>query len=115
MTSPSKLFLAAFAAAALVVGGAPAALAKGSAKPYEAIAGHYATVAQAQAIAAQAKAKGFRTVIQKNRPGHIEVEYGNGWSTPGPALALCKQVKAKGLPCKLGVEQHGVPQEWGHH
>ena len=31
----------------------------------------------------------------------------------GPAAALCLKVKAKGLPCTVGVEQHGVPKEWG--
>ena len=44
---------------------------------------------------------------------HIEVEYGNGWSTPGPAAALCAKVKARGLPCQVGQEYHGVPKEWG--
>ena len=101
-------------AAALVLGAAAApAVAKGPARPYEAIAGHYPTLAQAQAVANRAKAKGVRTVIQKNRPGHIEVEYGNGWSTPGPAAALCKKIKAKNLPCQVGQEYHGVPKEWG--
>jgi hypothetical protein len=84
------------------------------AHPYEAIAGHYATMQQADAVAAQAKAKGFRTVIQVNGPKRIEVEYGNDYATPAPALALCKQVTAKGLPCHLGQEMHGVPAAWKH-
>ena len=53
--------------------------------------------------------------LQPNRPGHIEVEYGNGWSTPGPAAALCAKVKARGLPCQVGQEYHGVPKEWSQH
>src|SRR2546422_483976 len=64
------------AALALVVAAAPALAAP--AHPYEAIAGHYATMKQANAVAAQAKAKGFRTVVQVNGPRKIEVEYGNG-------------------------------------
>jgi hypothetical protein len=113
--SNHKLLALAAATAGLVVGstGSPA-LAKSAARPYEAIAGHYPTMAQAQAVANRAKIKGVRTVIQKNRPGHIEVEYGNGWSTPGPAAALCKKIKAKGLPCQVGQEYHGVPKEWGN-
>ena len=109
----SKLLPAVALAAGLVftLPAAPA-FAKGVARPYEAIAGHYPTLAQAQAVANRAKAKGVRTVIQKNRPGHIEVEYGNGWSTPGPAAALCKKIKAKGLPCQVGQEYHGVPKDW---
>ena len=62
----------------------------------------------------QAKAKGFRTVVQVNGPRKIEVEYGNGYATPAPALALCKKVTAKGLPCHLGQEEHGVPAAWKH-
>jgi hypothetical protein len=31
----------------------------------------------------------------------------------GPAAALCQKVKAKGLPCNIGMEEHGVPKEWG--
>jgi len=119
--SPRKLFSAAALAAAaapLLLGAAgSAALAKspkaGPGHPYEAIAGHYPTLRQANAVAARARAKGFKAVVQPNRPGHIEVEYGNGWTTPGPAAALCQKVKAKGLPCAVGVEQHGVPKEWG--
>ena len=90
--NPRKLLAVGAATAGLVLGlaSAPAeakapAQAKAPARPYEAIAGHYPTLAEAQAVAAKAKAKGVRTVIQKNRPGHIEVEYGNGWSSPGPA------------------------------
>jgi hypothetical protein len=119
MSAP-KLLVVASAAAGLVLGAAaspavakPPAHPKSPARPYEAIAGHYPTLAQAQAVAAKAKAKGVRTVIQRNRPGHIEVEYGNGWSTPGPAEALCKKIRAKGLPCEVGQEYHGVPKEWG--
>jgi len=100
------------AALALVVAAAPALAAP--AHPYEAIAGHYATMKQANAVAAQAKAKGFRTVVQVNGPRKIEVEYGNGYATPAPALALCKKVTAKGLPCHLGQEEHGVPAAWKH-
>ena len=118
--SAHKLLVVASAAAGLVLGAAaapaaakPPPAAKSPGRPYEAIAGHYPTLAQAQAVAARAKAKGFRTVIQRNRPGHIEVEYGNGWSTPRPAAALCAKVKAKGLPCEVGQEYHGVPKEWG--
>lgn len=112
--TPRKLFAVAAAAAGLVLGAAATpAQAKPPARPYEAIAGHYPTLAQAQAVANKAKAKGVRTVIQKNRPRHIEVEYGNGWSTPGPAAALCKKIKAKGLPCQVGQEYHGVPKDWG--
>ena len=81
---------------------------------YEAIAGHYPTLAQANAVANKARAKGLKAVVQVNRPKHIEVEYGNGYATPAPALALCKKVKAAGLPCLLGQEQHGVPAAWGH-
>ena len=109
-----KLVAVAMLAAGLVLGlPAAPAVAKGPARPYEAIAGHYPTLAQAQAVANRAKARGVRTVIQKNRPGHIEVEYGNGWSTPGPAAALCRRIKARGLPCQVGQEYHGVPKEWG--
>jgi len=119
--SPRKLFSAAvLAAAAMPLGlgaaGSPAlarAAKAGPGHPYEAIAGHYPTLQQANAVAARARAKGFKAVVQPNRPGHIEVEYGNGWTTPGPAAALCQKVKAKGLPCTVGVEQHGVPKEWG--
>ena len=108
-----KLRGVAAATAGLVLGFAAApAVAKPPARPFEAVAGHYPTMAQAQAVAARAKAKGVRTVIQKNRPGHIEVEYGNGWSTPGPARALCQKIKAKALPCEVGQEYHGVPTEW---
>jgi hypothetical protein len=111
--SPLKVLAIAATAAGLVIGGAASpAVAKSKALPYEAIAGHYPTLARAQAVAAKAKAKGFATVVQKNRPGHIEVEYGNGWATPGPAAALCAKVKAKGLPCIVGQEHHGVPKEW---
>jgi hypothetical protein len=110
--NPSKLLIVAAVAAGLAVA-VPASPAFATARPYEAIAGHYPTLAQAQAVANRAKAKGVRTVIQKNRPGHIEVEYGNGWSTPGPAAALCRKIKAKGLPCQVGQEYHGVPKEWG--
>jgi hypothetical protein len=118
--SPRQPFAATAVAVAtvalMIAAAAPAALAK-TAKatpghPYEAIAGHYPTMQQANAVAAQAKAKGFKAVVQPNRPGHIEVEYGNGWTTPGPAQALCQKVKASGLPCTIGVEQHGVPKEW---
>lgn len=119
--SPRKLLSAAVLAAATVPLGLGAAASPAFAKtpkarpghPYEAIAGHYPTLQQANAVAARARAKGFKAVVQPNRPGHIEVEYGNGWTTPGPAQALCQKVKAKGLPCNVGVEQHGVPKEWG--
>jgi hypothetical protein len=113
--NPQRLVAIAVATAGLVVGGGalPASAAAKPAHPYEAIAGHYPTVAQANAVANRARAKGFKAVVQVNRPKHIEVEYGNGWSTPGPALALCKKVKAAGLPCSLGQEQHSVPKEWG--
>ena len=114
MLTRHKLLAVGIATAGLVLGAAASpAVAKPPALPYEAIAGHFPTLAQAQAVASKAKAKGFRTVIQKNRPGHIEVEYGNGWSTPGPAAALCRKIKAKGLPCQVGQEFHGVPKEWG--
>ena len=113
MNLPKLLTVAALAAGLVFGVPATAAFAKAPARPYEAIAGHYPTLAQAQAVANRAKAKGVRTVIQKNRPGHIEVEYGNGWSTPGPAAALCKKIKAKGLPCQVGQEYHGVPKDWG--
>lgn len=111
MTSPSKLIAVATAAVGLVLAASPVAEAT-TKRPYEAIAGHYPTVAQAQAVANKAKAKGVRTVIQKNRPGHVEVEYGNGWATPAPAAALCRKIKAKGLPCQVGQEYHGIPKEW---
>ena len=122
MSTPKRnRFAVALATAGLFVGAATAAApAEAKAKPskpahpYEAIAGHYATMAQANAVANRARAKGFKAVVQVNRPKHIEVEYGNGWATPGPALALCKKVKAAGLPCSLGQEQHGVPAAWGH-
>jgi hypothetical protein len=111
--SPPKLVTVTAMAVGLVFGvPATTAFAKTPTRPYEAIAGHYPTLAQAQAVANRAKAKGVRAVIQKNRPGHIEVEYGNGWSTPGPAAALCKKIKAKGLPCQVGQEYHGVPKDW---
>ena len=112
MNLPKPLTVAAVAAGLVFGGPATAAFAKAPARPYEAIAGHYPALAQAQAVANRAKAKGVRTVIQKNRPGHIEVEYGNGWSSPGPAAALCKKIKAKGLPCQVGQEYHGVPKDW---
>jgi len=108
---PAKLIAVAAAAAGLVLVAAPPAEAKTS-RPYEAIAGHYPTMKQANAMAARARSKGFKVVVQPNRPGHIEVEYGNGWSSPGPAAALCTKVKAKGLPCQVGQEYHGVPKEW---
>jgi hypothetical protein len=111
--SAHKLFAVTVATAGLVLGAAAPAMAK-PARPYEAIAGHYPTVAQANAVANKARAKGFKAVVQVNRPKHIEVEYGNGYATPAPALALCKKVKAAGLPCLLGQEQHGVPAEWKH-
>ena len=111
--SPAKLLAIAAATAGLVLGVASSpAEAKPPAHPYEAIAGHYPTLKQANAVAARGRSKGFRAVVQVNRPGHIEVEYGNGYATPGPAAALCAKVKAKGLPCKVGQEQHGVPAEW---
>jgi len=114
MSSPRQRLALCAAIAALGLGAmAPPALA-GPAHPYEAIAGHYPTLKQANAVAAQAKKKGFRTVVQVNGPKKIEVEYGNGYATPGPALALCSKVKAKGLPCKLGQEEHGVPAAWKH-
>ncbi|HEV7534608.1 MAG TPA: hypothetical protein VGP90_03170 [Acidimicrobiia bacterium] len=109
--TPSRLMAAAAVTAGLVLALPPAAEAKTS-RPYEAIAGHYPTMKQANAVAARARSKGFTVVVQPNRPGHIEVEYGNGWSTPGPAVALCAKVKAKGLPCQVGQEYHGVPKEW---
>ena len=123
--SRPKIFAVALATAGLVLAaGASPAVAKPAkpakpakatkAKPYEAIAGHYPTLAQANAVADKARAKGFKAVVQVNRPQHIEVEYGNGYATPAPVLALCKKVKAAGLPCSLGVEQHGVPAGWGH-
>jgi hypothetical protein len=109
-----KLFAVAAATAGLVVGATASPAVAQLAHPYEAIAGHYPTLAQANAVANKARAKGFKAVVQVNRPKHIEVEYGNGYSTPGPALALCKKVKAAGLPCSLGQEQHSVPAAWGH-
>ena len=111
---PSKLIAVATAAAGLVLVAAPPVEAK-TRRPYEAIAGHYPTVKQANAMAARARSKGFKVVVQPNRPGHIEVEYGNGWSTPGPAAAVCAKVKARGLPCQVGQEYHGVPKEWSQH
>jgi len=114
--SSHKVFAAAATTAALVFGiaASPASASAKPAHPYEAIAGHYPTMAQANAVANKARAKGFKAVVQVNRPKHIEVEYGNGYATPGPALALCKKVKAAALPCSLGQEQHGVPAAWGH-
>jgi len=115
MFSPRKLFALAAATAALALG-APASPAMAApAHPYEAIAGHYTTMQQANAVADKARSKGFKVVVQVNGPKKIEVEYGNGYSTPGPALALCDKVKAKGLPCKLGQEQHGVSAAWKKH
>lgn len=112
MFSPRKLLALAATTAALALGApAPAAVAAPT-HPYEAIAGHYTTMEQANAVADKARSKGFRAVVQVNGPRKIEVEYGNGYATPGPALALCDKVKAKGLPCKLGQEQHGVPAAW---
>jgi len=110
--SLTKLLVIAAAGAGLALLGAATPAVAASARPYEAIAGHYTTMQQANAVAAQAKAKGFRTVVQVNGPKRIEVEYGNGYTTPAPALALCGKVKAKGLPCKLGQEMHGVPAAW---
>ena len=110
--SPPKALVIAIAAAGLLFGTAATPAMARTTRPYEAIAGHYPTLKQANAMAARARSKGFRVVVQPNRPGHIEVEYGNGWSTPGPAAALCAKVKAKGLPCQVGQEYHGVPKEW---
>jgi len=112
--SAPKLFVVAAATAGLVLGAAASPAVAKPARPYEAIAGHYPTLAQANAVANKARAKGLKAVVQVNRPKHIEVEYGNGYATPAPALALCKKVKAAGLPCLLGQEQHGVPAAWGH-
>jgi hypothetical protein len=109
---PPTLFTLAAAAAALALGASASPAFAAQAHPYEAIAGHYTTMQQANAVADHARSKGFRTVVQVNGPKKIEVEYGNGYATPGPALALCAKVKAKGLPCKLGQEQHGVPAAW---
>ncbi len=114
MSSPRKLFALAATTAALALAAPAAPAVAAPAHPYEAIAGHYTTMKQANAVADKARSKGFKVVVQVNGPKKIEVEYGNGYATPGPALALCKKVKAKGLPCKLGQEQHGVPSEWKH-
>jgi hypothetical protein len=123
VSSPSRNRWAVVLATAGLVVAATAVAAPAEAKssapakpahPYEAIAGHYPTMAQADAVANKARAKGFTAVVQVNGPKHIEVEYGNGYTTPGPALALCKKVKAAGLPCLLGQEQHGVPADWSH-
>ena len=68
--TPSKLIAAAAITAglalALALAPAPAAEAK-TTRPYEAIAGHYPTMKQANAVAARARSKGFKVVVQPNR------------------------------------------------
>jgi hypothetical protein len=115
MFNSRNLFaLVAAATAALPLGVVATPAGAAPSHPYEAIAGHYATLKQANAVADQARRKGVRTVVQVNGPGKNEVEYGNGYATPGPARALCSKVKAKGLPCLVGQEGHGVPSAWAH-
>jgi len=113
-SSRHNLFAAFAGMTALALGiGASPALAM-PAHPWEAIADHYTTLQKANAVAAQARSRGVKTVIQVNGPGKIEVEYANGFATRPPAAAVCAKVKSKGLPCRLGQEAHGVPKAWGH-
>jgi hypothetical protein len=83
------------------------------AHPWEATSPHYTSREKANAVAAAAKRKGVRTVLHVIGPHNIEVEYANGFANPRPADKVCAQVKAKGLPCIVEQEGHGVPTGWG--
>ena len=102
---------AAAAALSLGLGAAPAVA--WPAHPWEATTPHYTSMAKAKTVAAEAKRKGVRTVIHDMGPHNIEVEYANGFETRHPAEVVCARVKAKGLPCKVEQEGHGVPKGWG--
>lgn len=110
----TRAALSAVTAVLLVAGfGAPAALAESS-HPWEATSPHFTSRQKADALAAGAHGKGVKTVIQVINPHDIEVEYGNGFTTRHPAEVVCAKVKAKGLPCIVEREGHGVPAGWGH-
>ena len=115
MMPRTRIALTATLAAALVTFGigAPPALAW-PAHPWEATSPHYTSRHKADSVAARARREGVKTVIQVIGPHNIEVEYANGFATSHPAKMVCAKVKAKGLPCIVEQEGHGVPKEWGH-
>jgi hypothetical protein len=101
--------------AALVTFGIGASPALASpAHPWEATSPHYTSRHKADSVAAQARRKGVKTVIQVIGPHNIEVEYGNGFATSHPAHVVCGRVKSKGLPCTVEQEDHGVSKGWRH-
>ena len=108
-----KIVAAAATAAALSLGLGTAPAMAWPAHPWEATSPHYTSREKANAVAATAKRDGVRTVIQVIGRHNIEVEYANGFANRHPADKVCGQVKAKGLPCMVEQEGHGVPTGWG--
>ena len=98
---------------ALASAGALAAPASASGGNMESIlGGHLSSQGQAQRIADQAKAKGFKTHVQKIRSGDWEAEIFNGGTTK-QADAVCAKARAAHLPhCSVEREEHG--NGWGH-
>jgi hypothetical protein len=111
------------AGARLLVGGAMAAAmtiatlagpAQASSSGWESIlGGHIRSRATADSIARQARAKGFKTYVQKITSTNYEVEIFNGGGSKSQALAACARAKKAGLP-HCGVEQEFHGNGWSH-
>src|SRR5436309_15051894 len=105
------------AAARLLVGGALAGVltlgtmalpADAASSGWESIlGGHIKTRSAALRIANQAKAKGFRTYVQRISAGNFEAEIFNG-GTRTQAARVCAKATRAGLPhCSIEQEFHG--------
>jgi hypothetical protein len=72
------------------------------------LGGHITSRTTADRIAKQARAKGFRTYVQKITSTNYEVEIFNGGHSKSQALAACAKAKKAGLPhCGVEQEFHG--------
>ena len=108
----ARLLIGGLVAGALTVGAfAPAANAGSSG--WEAIlGGHIRSGTDAQRIAGQATAAGFRAHVQEISPTNWEAEIFNGGRTKSQAQAVCAQARKAGLPhCSVEQEFHG--NGWG--
>ena len=105
------------AGARLLIGGAMAAVmtiatlagpAQAASSGWESIlGGHIRSRATADKIAKQARAKGFKTYVQKISSTNYEVEIFNGGRSKSQAQAVCAKAKKAGLPhCSVEQEFH---------
>lgn len=101
------------AVAGLMTIGALAPPASASSSGWESIlGGHIRSGAEANRIAAQAKAAGFRVHVQKITATNWEAEIFNGGKTKSQALAVCAKAKKAHLAhCSVEQEFHG--NGWG--